>query len=265
MALVFRPARKSLGHARSRQRVEDGQPITLETRVVALPERRRAGQSQQMRQEVRHLVHQVDPELVVFDTDVHVHSADHETPRCRLHLHGECLIAVLLGLLLLPPPGERMRGGGDRREIVLGRDLDDAGSEPLEFRLGFLHVTTNTGADFDLRAQQLGRHLLAQQLFGFAHEFRGRIDNQRAGLFVDQQVFFFDAERERRSPFSHGLLPLDCVPLQALILCPFRPSLSGTFLMISCMTPAILATPRLSPIRSWRISMPTQGRSLASP
>ena len=52
VAAVFRPAGEPLRQPRSRERVEDGQAIGLEPGVLALPEGRRAGQREQMGDEV---------------------------------------------------------------------------------------------------------------------------------------------------------------------------------------------------------------------
>ncbi len=211
VALVLRVARESFRKTGARQRIEDREPVTLETRIAAFPERRGTGQGQQVRQEVRHLVHQVDAQFVVVDADVDVHAADEQAPRCSLHLDGQCVVAVLLRLLLFGPAAERVRRGGDRRHAVVRSHVDDDAAQPPQFDFRFLDVVTDLGADLDLRAQELGRHLRAATLFALGHETFRRVDHQAARLLVDEQVLFLYPYRERRTAVTHRLSP-SCSP-----------------------------------------------------
>ncbi len=59
-----------------------------------------------------------------------------------------------------------------------------------------LHVFADLRTYFDLRTQKFRRNLGAAQLFRFRHQALRRIDDQAARFLVDQQIFFFYAERE---------------------------------------------------------------------
>ena len=108
MPLVLRIACESLRQTRAWQGIENSQPVALQPRIAALPEWRRAGQGQQVWQEVGHLVHEVDAQFVVIDADVNVHAADQQAPGRGLHFDGQGVIPVLLRLFLFRPPTERV-------------------------------------------------------------------------------------------------------------------------------------------------------------
>ena len=72
-----------------------------------------------MRQHIARLLHQVDTQIVVFDTDMYVHAADHEALRHTLEIACKNLIALFLCMLLLTPGGKRMRRCRDDRQAVL--------------------------------------------------------------------------------------------------------------------------------------------------
>jgi len=65
-------------HAGAGQFVEHGEPVGFEPRDVALPERRRGREREQMRQEIGGLAEEIDAELVVVDADMNMHAADDE-------------------------------------------------------------------------------------------------------------------------------------------------------------------------------------------
>jgi hypothetical protein len=53
-----------------------------------------------MRQEVRRLAEQIDPEVIVLDADMDMHAGDHEPPPDLLEVTGDYVIALLVGVLL---------------------------------------------------------------------------------------------------------------------------------------------------------------------
>ncbi len=203
VALVLRVARESLRQTGARQRIKDCQTVTLESRIAPLPERRRAGQGEQVRQEIRHLVHQVDAQFVVVDADMNVHAADEQSSRRRLHFDSQGVVTVFLRLLLFRPATERVRRRGDRRHSVTCGYVDDDPAQPPQLDLGFLDVLADLGADLDLRPQQLRCHLRTAPLLALGHKTIGWIDDEAARLFVDQQVLFFYANCERGPATAH--------------------------------------------------------------
>ena len=108
-----------------------------------------------MRQEITHLVHQVDTQCVVIDADVHMHATDDETPRGGLHLHRQLFVAIFFRVLLLDPAAERMRRRRYRRKTMTVRDFDDDFPETGEILARLLHVLADLGTNLDLRAEQL--------------------------------------------------------------------------------------------------------------
>jgi hypothetical protein len=107
--LIFGIALELFRKSGTWQCVENGQPITFEPRVTTLPKGRGTGECQQVRQEVAHLVHQVDAQRIVIDADVHVHAADEQAPGSTLHFGRERIVAVFAGVFLLGPATERVR------------------------------------------------------------------------------------------------------------------------------------------------------------
>ncbi len=59
-----------------------------------------------MGQEVQHLVHQVDPHVLVLDGDVHMHPADQQAANHTAEGAGQGVVALLVRVLLPEPVGE---------------------------------------------------------------------------------------------------------------------------------------------------------------
>ena len=76
MAFIFPVTRKLLADAGAHHCVEHRQAITAQAGVLPFPERRGTTQGQQVGQEVIELVHQVDAQFIIRNTDVDVHPAD---------------------------------------------------------------------------------------------------------------------------------------------------------------------------------------------
>jgi hypothetical protein len=145
-----------------------------------------------VRQEIRELAHQVDARLLVLDADVHVHAADQQPPRRRLQLAAEAVVALLVGMALVQPARERMRGRGDRRTAVAVRHLADAFPHARQLLAHFGDALAHLGAHLDLRAQELGADLAARFHGGLAlldHRLR-HVGDQVARLAIHEQVLF---------------------------------------------------------------------------
>ena len=56
-----------------------------------------------MRQEIRGLIHQVNSQFVVIDTNMHMHAANNESPRSTLHLVSQVRVAFFLRVFLFGP------------------------------------------------------------------------------------------------------------------------------------------------------------------
>ena len=158
-----------------------------------------------MRQEIRHLVHQVDAQFVIIDADVDVHAADQQSSRRGLHLDGKGPVPVFFRLLLFGPAAEGVRGCRNRRHAVIGGDVDDDAAQPAELDFRFLDVVADLGADLDLRTQEFRGHLSAAAFLALSHETVRRVDNQAARLPVDEQVLLLDADGERGTATVHRL------------------------------------------------------------
>ena len=148
-----------------------------------------------MGQEVGRLSQQVDAQIVVLDPDMNVHAANHEPARDLLQVLRQRIVALLVGVLLAPPSGEGVGGGGDRGKAELVGDGADGGAQPDQLFAHFRNGVANAGADLDLRAQELRADLAAiieQSLLAFGEEGRGRLLCQVAAVLVDEEVFLFD-------------------------------------------------------------------------
>src|SRR5690606_23567567 len=82
-----------------------------------------------MREEVAHLVHEVDAQLVILDRHVHVHAADDQAAADALHFLGEVLISLLFRRRLVEVVSERMRRGGNGGTSEVRRDLPDRAAQ----------------------------------------------------------------------------------------------------------------------------------------
>ena len=82
-------------------------------------------------------------------------------------------------------------------------DVGDGAAQPGELLARRLEVLVDAGADLDLRAEELGRNLLAQRLLALLHQLcRRRREPPR--FKVDEVVFLLDAEGEGWLLGAHG-------------------------------------------------------------
>ena len=205
MAPVFAPAGEPLGGAGARHLVEDGEPVGFEPGVLALPERRRGRQCQQMRQEIRGLAQQIDAQLVVRDADMDVHPADREAPPDALQIALEALVADALGGLLRLPSRKRMGRRGNRGHAMARRHRRDPAPQPPQLGPRLVESRADPGPDLDLRAQKFGADLGAKQRLEFGQHAIGRVADDIARRPIDEEIFLLDAEREFR--FGSHLTP----------------------------------------------------------
>ncbi len=163
MPPVLAVALELLGQAGPRHAVEHADPVGFEPGILALPEGRGGRERQEMRQEVAHLVHQIDAQLVVVEPDMDVQPADDQPPRDALQIAVQHLVALARRRLLLVPEGEGMGRGGDRRHAVASGDLRHGRAQVSEIGARLGDAAAFAGADLDLRAQELGADLPGEQ------------------------------------------------------------------------------------------------------
>ena len=145
-----------------------------------------------MRQEVEHLIHQVDTHIFVLDADVHMHPADQETPNDTLERIGECVVLGLVGVELLAPGCERMRRSRDDRQSVFGHDVRNIGAELRKVRPHFLHGAAHRSTDFDLRPDELRAHHPLGDLLTRGEQAVRHIADEIASLSIDDEVLLLD-------------------------------------------------------------------------
>ena len=75
--------------------------------------------SARLRQEVAHLVHQVNRGLAILDADVDVQAEDQVRARHQLHVFDDLQVALVGIDVLGAPVGKRMRGAGTQQQAVL--------------------------------------------------------------------------------------------------------------------------------------------------
>ena len=187
-----------LRHPGARQVAEDDRPKRLDAGIPPLPERRGRAQRQQVGQEIRRLVHQVDAQILILDARMDVHAADHHAPGEGLVLVGEDAVALEVDRRLLGPARPRVGGGRDHAKAELARTSRDRGSKVRQFLVRFADRGADRGADLDLRLQELVGHLRSQRLFATPHEAGRRPACKSPGLGIDEQVFLLDAQSQSR-------------------------------------------------------------------
>ena len=124
-----------------------------------------------MRHEITELPHQIDAQLVVFDADMHMHSADHHAPGGRLHFLGEDVISIACRMLLAVPVGERMGRGRKRTQSMRSSRINHGSAQNTQGFARLRYVLADSRADLDLRAQKLRLYLLpVGERFAFLQE-----------------------------------------------------------------------------------------------
>src|SRR4029077_19346376 len=103
-----------------------------------------------MRQEIGRLAEQIDAEIVVLDTDIHVHAADDEPTPYLLEVGGDRAVARFVGGLLVGPLGKGTGRGGDWCQADLAGDAADRATEMDDLVARLLHRLAHAGADLDL-------------------------------------------------------------------------------------------------------------------
>ena len=196
-----------MGKAGARQFVENAEPVGFQPGILALPERRRGRERQQVRQEIGDLVQQVDAKLVVVDADMHVHAANHQAADHGLQVLGDNGVALLLGVGLFLPAGKRVRRGGDGRQAVFIGDLGDNGPDRRQVFVDFGDVGRDLGVDFDLRPQEFMRDNALDAFLAVLEQCFRRVAGDVPGLLVDEQVFLLDADGETGAGGRHVNTP----------------------------------------------------------
>ena len=202
--LVLAEAHIGFGDAGARQLVEDGQPIGLQVGHLALPERRRRGQHQEMGQEVADLVHQIDAEIRVLDADMDMHGADQQPPHRHADILLELLVALPLRGLLGLPGGKGMGRGGDHLGAMGTGDLADAAAQADQVVTGLGDAAADRRPDLDLGPHELGRHPRTKPALALGHDVVGRVGDEIACHRVDEKVFLLDTDGELRCHIRHG-------------------------------------------------------------
>ena len=103
-----------------------------------------------MRQEIGRLIHQVDPELLVFDRGVDMHAADQHAIGERPKIRDQPVIAVVLDPMLILAAGKRMGRGRHHRHAEVLRDFSDTQPQFAQLMPDLTDVLANRCADFDL-------------------------------------------------------------------------------------------------------------------
>ena len=155
-----------------------------------------------MRQEIGKLVEQVEAHRLVLDGDMNVHAADEQPARHDLHVPGDRVVALLVGVHLDVPVGEGMRRGGDRRHAVTGGRLGNGAAETGERGARLGERAADRRADLDLATQEFAGDIVSQRRTALGHQPGGRIDDKVAAFAVDEEIFLLDANGEAR--LLHG-------------------------------------------------------------
>ena len=179
-ALVLAVALEALRQAGARQLVEDGEPVALEAGVLALPERARRSTA---------------------SAGAAGNSAPGSSDRCaarrrrwrRARACRRWRAAARCRQSRPPAPGSApsasargssgRRTGGSRRRSAQWRIFAATSAmvrrRPASSCRAALKSLQDAGADLDLRAEELGRHLLAERLLALLHQLGRRAPQTR--------------------------------------------------------------------------------------
>jgi hypothetical protein len=149
-----------------------------------------------VRQEVSHLVHQVDGGLLVFDADVHVKAEDQVGARHQLHVLDDLEVALIGIDVLRPPIGERMRGAGAEQQAVLLGQLHHRAAQIQDVGARLFHVAAHAGADLDDRLVHLRLDALVELPLALLDDLGVDVRSEVVRDRVDGLVFLFDPDGE---------------------------------------------------------------------
>jgi hypothetical protein len=123
-----------------------------------------------------------------------MHAGNQHPPGDELHVGGEHVIALLVGVALRVPPREGVRRGRDGRDAIFAGQMRDGGAHPrkLSARLG--DGCANAGADFHLRPHEFGADLADsfQCMLTIFEKTFGRLGDQITIGFVNEEIFFLN-------------------------------------------------------------------------
>ena len=149
-----------------------------------------------MRQEILHLVHHIDAQIVAGQPAVHVHAADDHTAADAGEILGDGVIAIAVGRFLLVPRREGVGGGRNRGDAVFSRDTRDGPAHVFQFAQRVSRFAADRGADFNLALQEFWAHLAAEHVLTLAEKAWWLFGDQIAGFEIDEEIFLLDAEGE---------------------------------------------------------------------
>src|SRR5438067_795590 len=117
LAIVFvlGKALECIGNAGAGKTLEHFQSITLQARVLTHPERRVHGERINVGQKIARLVHHVDGDLAIWNTNMNVQSENKVRARQLLHVLDDFVIALALSNELIAPVRKWMRA--DRGDL----------------------------------------------------------------------------------------------------------------------------------------------------
>ena len=128
--------------------------------------------------------------------DMDMQAAQHIAPPDDLEILDQLAIARLRRFDLRSPGRQRMGSRRGQAKVLVGRDLGDTAPQARQF-LGRLLVALEHGRhDLDLRAQQFGRHGIAEPALARAQQRARHDGGQRSRCRMGEEELLFDAERE---------------------------------------------------------------------
>src|SRR5687768_7836309 len=107
---------------------------------------------------------QIDPEVLVWNRDVHMHAADQLTLDDGAQIGGKLRVARLVGGDLLAPLRKRMGRRREEANAAAPGFLGDRASIKGKLGARLSHRAANRRSDLDLAAQEFRRDALAEQV-----------------------------------------------------------------------------------------------------
>jgi hypothetical protein len=146
-----------------------------------------------MRQEIGHLVQDIDAGFLVRQRHMDVHPADEQSPCHPAKIPPQVVVAVAVAVALVLPVGKRVTGGRYGGKAELRGFFGHHGAQVSQVCARLVNARADGGADFDLAIEQLGRHPVAHPGLADVDERLGR-GGERAGVVVGEKVFLLDPD-----------------------------------------------------------------------
>ncbi len=187
---------EQFGQARARQFVIGRQTIAAQAGQPPAPEGRGCRQRDEQRQIRQDAAHHVDALGRIGQCHMHMHAAQHVALADHLEILHHPVIALIVAMDGATPGGAGMSPGGCDGQAVIARHRRQHRAHEAKLRAHLAEARTGPRHRFGLGLQQFMLDPAIGAGEGIGEQFFLGRDRYLAGLLVDQEIFFFDSQRE---------------------------------------------------------------------